>query len=395
MIQNSEIAANTAALAGGGVSYVNSSASAQTNATDAVLALVNTTVSGNSVTSSTGNAVGVSVAGNTALSLDNSTIAFNKFTSATTGAVVTRSSCIVNAAAAAAATREPTHSIDSSIIAMTNAGAITHYDLSNAGAVFANAWPVNTSVTPRTDAALSDAGNRTGTDPQMLALALNGGITRSHAVAPTSPAIDVGSNSLSLTGDQRGTGFTRIYGTTADIGTYEYNPLIVKVAEFHNSALDAYFISGRPAEQYVIDGVAGFVRTGSTFQSKSTLATDLSAAEDSVCRYYINTTTPFASSHFYGFKATYCTSIGAAVASGAVTGFTNEGYDFTSYKPISATTCPVCSAGASLSQLTGSGGQQNAKSSLHHINHTRDSMTALGWSNEGVAFCATSAATVQ
>ena len=278
---------------------------------------------------------------------------------------------------------------------MTNSGATAFNDLSNAGATFASAWPVNTSLIQRTDATFSGAGNRTGSDPQLLALAFNGGSTRTHALTPTSPAIDTGGNSLSLTSDQRGTGYTRSYGSTIDMGAFEYNALFVTVAEFYNTALDAYFVSGRPAEQYLIDGVAGFTRTGSTFQSKSALATDLTVAEDSVCRYYISTTSPFASSHFYGFKATDCATIAAAVTSGSVTGFANEGYDFATYKPVTTASCPAAAPVPVYRSLRAAAGGKTPNHRYTTSTATRDSMTALGWSNEGIAFCTTSAATVQ
>ena len=390
----SEIAGNVAALAGGGASLVNTSASAQTQATEAALALVSTTVSGNSVTSSAGNAAGISVAGNAALSLDNSTVAFNKLSAATSGASVTRSACTVSGSTTAA--REPTHSVDSSIIAMTNGGAAAYFDLSNAGASFANAWPVNTSLIRRLDGTVTGAGNQTGTDPQLLALAFNGGSTRTHGLAPTSPAIDTGGNLLALTSDQRGTGFARSYGATIDVGAFEYNPLVVTATEFYNAALDAYVVTGRADEQYSLDAYpALFKRTGSTFQSKSALATDLTAAEDAVCRYYINTTNPFASSHFYGFKATDCATIAAAIANGSVTGFSNEGYDFAAYKPTSSTTCPAAAPVPVYRSLRAAAAGKTPNHRYTTSTTTRDSMTALGWSNEGIAFCTTSAATVQ
>jgi hypothetical protein len=58
-------------------------------------------------------------------------------------------------------------------------------------------------------------------DPQLLPLADNGGLTRTHALAPDSPAIDVGNDYFGLDYDQRGVGFARVSGTRADIGAYE------------------------------------------------------------------------------------------------------------------------------------------------------------------------------
>lgn len=59
------------------------------------------------------------------------------------------------------------------------------------------------------------------TDPLLLPLADNGGYTPTHALAAGSPAIDAGSNTASLIGDQRGGEFTREVGVAADIGAFE------------------------------------------------------------------------------------------------------------------------------------------------------------------------------
>ena len=68
------------------------------------------------------------------------------------------------------------------------------------------------------------------TNPQLSALANNGGSTQTHALLPGSPAINTGNNAnavdavavgMALTTDQRGTGFPRIVGGTVDIGAYE------------------------------------------------------------------------------------------------------------------------------------------------------------------------------
>jgi len=278
---------------------------------------------------------------------------------------------------------------------MTNSGATAFTDLSNAGATFANAFAATASLIQKTDAALTGSGNVTGTNPQLLALAFNGGSTRSHGLAPTSPAIDSGGNSLSLTSDQRGTGFVRTYGSATDIGAFEYNALTVTVAEFYNASLDAYFVSGRAAEQFTLDGLSAFTRTGSTFQSKSGLATDLTAAEDSVCRYYIGLTAPYTSSHFYGFKATDCATIAAAVTAGTVTGFSNEGYDFASYKPLTTSSCPTAAPVPVYRSFRVAAGGKTPNHRYTTSTTTRDAMTALGWTSEGVALCTTSAAKVQ
>jgi hypothetical protein len=62
-------------------------------------------------------------------------------------------------------------------------------------------------------------------DPMLAPLADNGGPTRTHALLPGSPAIDQGSNPDNLASDQRGATFLRVFGNSTDIGSYELQPL--------------------------------------------------------------------------------------------------------------------------------------------------------------------------
>jgi hypothetical protein len=68
---------------------------------------------------------------------------------------------------------------------------------------------------------LTAAGDVNGADPGLAALANNGGPTPTHALLAGSPAIDAGSNPLSLEFDQRFTGFARVAGLRIDIGSFE------------------------------------------------------------------------------------------------------------------------------------------------------------------------------
>jgi hypothetical protein len=61
-------------------------------------------------------------------------------------------------------------------------------------------------------------------DPELQPLASNGGLTQTHALRDTSPAIDAGNNVQNATYDQRGTGFPRVIGPQPDIGAYEFDP---------------------------------------------------------------------------------------------------------------------------------------------------------------------------
>lgn len=58
-------------------------------------------------------------------------------------------------------------------------------------------------------------------NPQLMPLANNGGVTPTLALAAGSPAIDAGNNVDALAFDQRGTGYPRVSGSAADIGAFE------------------------------------------------------------------------------------------------------------------------------------------------------------------------------
>lgn len=83
----------------------------------------------------------------------------------------------------------------------------------------------------------------------------------------------------------------------------------VTVVEYYNSALDAYFIIGRTNEQALLDGSRGFGRTGMSFPA--TDATVGSATLSRICRFYVSTSNPFTSSHYYGKEGSDCEGIRA------------------------------------------------------------------------------------
>lgn len=64
-------------------------------------------------------------------------------------------------------------------------------------------------------------GNIIGVDPLLAPLADNGGPTLTHALSSASPAIGAGANPLSLSTDQRGTGFARAIDGRIDIGAFQ------------------------------------------------------------------------------------------------------------------------------------------------------------------------------
>jgi hypothetical protein len=63
-------------------------------------------------------------------------------------------------------------------------------------------------------------------NPQLAALANNGGLTRTHMLLPNSPAIDTGNNEVGSASDQRGAGFPRTLGNATDIGAVEFSDVI-------------------------------------------------------------------------------------------------------------------------------------------------------------------------
>jgi hypothetical protein len=60
--------------------------------------------------------------------------------------------------------------------------------------------------------------------PRLGLLLDNGGTTRTLGLLPGSPALDAGYDPFSLGTDQRGPGFDRVVGASADIGAYEWSP---------------------------------------------------------------------------------------------------------------------------------------------------------------------------
>ncbi len=89
------------------------------------------------------------------------------------------------------------------------------------------------SAAADTSCNLTQSTDLTNTDPQLGALANNGGPTETHALLPGSPAIDAGDTNL--TTDQRGE--PRPAGAADDIGAYEeQNPLAITLASFDAAA---------------------------------------------------------------------------------------------------------------------------------------------------------------
>ena len=108
----------------------------------------------------------------------------------------------------------------------------------------------------------------------------------------------------------------------------------VTVVEYWNTKLNAYFVTGRVAEQQLLDQSLDFVRTGMNFDAIAAQANAASTpGYGAVCRFYVAGINPFVSSHFYGQKADCDKVRGAA-------GFADGGVDFSTISP-SEGLCPV------------------------------------------------------
>jgi len=117
-------------------------------------------------------------------------------------------------------------SIESSIVS-ENVGTIGPEDLGqNPAETFANAIAINKSMvrTGTLTPPPTGSGNIFDTDPLLLDIDDYGGPTPTHALSPSSPAINAGSNPAALQFDQRG--FARTVGAAPDIGSFEAGNVI-------------------------------------------------------------------------------------------------------------------------------------------------------------------------
>lgn len=110
-------------------------------------------------------------------------------------------------------------SISSSIVASNYNGGSSIADLYGASMLLitncllsqSSGWPV----------LLGNVNNKTN-NPRLGAFGSNGGPTPTFPLLAGSPCLDAGLDALGLSSDQRGTGYTRSWGSGCDIGAYEY-----------------------------------------------------------------------------------------------------------------------------------------------------------------------------
>ena len=157
----------------------------------------------------------------------------------------------------------------------------------------------------------------------------------------------------------------------------------VTVVEYYNQSIDTYFITGRANEQALLDGIRDFQRTGMTFHAQAASATGTGLTK--ICRFYISTTSPFTSTHFYGRQSIDCD----ALRQQNLAGFTWDDYDFATREPTSGA-CPpdtnTISRGFRASSVGKSANHRYTASTA-----TYNNAVASGYAGEGAAFCASSA----
>jgi hypothetical protein len=168
--------------------------------------ITNSTITGNTATAFFG---GIFTAG--PLTLSNSTVAFNS----TSAATVTHNG---HDYAPGLHVQGTSANLQSSIIANNK------FDSCTAGGTLTDLTGLTATITGANNlimgSTVAPSGSLTA-DPQLQALADNGGPTPTHKLGAASPAIAHGNNAAGLTFDQRGSGFARTFAGVTDIGAFQ------------------------------------------------------------------------------------------------------------------------------------------------------------------------------
>ncbi len=185
------------------------------------LKITNTTISGNSATGGPGGGIALNTFNGTSkLQIFNSTITANE---ANTGGGISLFEV---------ASLDPLL-LSSTIVAGNNSLTAIGMDVSIEVATNVSGDNNLIGIADDGNATFTGTGNVNGTqatpqDAKLGALSsLNGGPTATHALLTGSAAINAGNNLLTLANDQRGPGFNRVSGASADIGAFEVQPAAV------------------------------------------------------------------------------------------------------------------------------------------------------------------------
>lgn len=194
VVTNSTIEGNNAGGCDGGTLY-----------SDTGVTILNSTISGN-----TGTYPGaICVDGK--ITISNSTIAFNEGNGIEVWGGPTT-----------------TLELQSSIIAENTSAYAYDVDVENGAAVIGS-----NNLVMTTNANLSGIATVTSS-PKLGPLQFNGGLTRTHALLPDSPAIGLGNNTAGSVTDQRGTGYPRTTGpsASADMGAFQFDSIFADGCEW-------------------------------------------------------------------------------------------------------------------------------------------------------------------
>jgi hypothetical protein len=177
------------------------------------------------------------------------------------------------------------------------------------------------------------------------------------------------------------------------------------VVEYFAKDAQRFFMTARPLEQQMLDAQpAKFVRTGMQIgvfdgavrapdANANGLVTEAAVLPPPpplsangavpICRFYSSAARGGSNTHFYG-RGTDCQFLNTVAL------VANEGYDFSAPLPKNGS-CPA-NAGTPVFRLFNNLSASNNGNHRYVVSQARiDEMKALGWVNEGVAFCATSA----
>ena len=153
------------------------------------------------------------------------------------------------------------------------------------------------------------------------------------------------------------------------------------VTEFYIVSLNKYFITGRAAEQSLLDSFpAVYRRTGAKFAAYP--ATTVLVGQQAVCRFYLPPDRGGPNSHFYGLP-TDCN----LVRNTGNPMFVYEGEDFAVAQPTATGTCPT-SAPYPVYRSFNNRAAQNDGNHRYTVATSRYAqMTTRGWAGEGSVFC--------
>lgn len=170
----------------------------------------------------------------------------------------------------------------------------------------------------------------------------------------------------------------------------------VTVVEYLNAQLNYYFLTSRDNEKALLDGIAGWARTGSTFNM---LAYPEPAVSGNV-RFYFDQIAKVAStgstrgSHFYTINPADISLLQSLNPSNAATPKlpVNEGVDSYAYRPIPGVgnALATCANGTVPVYRLFRGNAKFPDDPNHRFTTSRavyDQFVAAGWDGEGVNFC--------